>query len=273
MYNGELLGDEVQMNANEENGTKTPQNAFLNDEMEGITLTDNSIPHQMIDLPENLSDLPDFQKENRNVLRVILSPGEQMIAIKDSMLSYIGSLKFKHKGKTMKKVLAMALTPDAHVPLMTVTNYSETEHAAIFFSRGRHVIPMTLNGSIIVNSNSLLCFDPVIDYEIKMMKSVKTIVRSGLFQLFLNGQGRVALVAPTIPITMRVKPDRPVRVDVNCAVAWSASLDFTFKFNFTKKDFIGLGSGEQIQLEFSGDGFVMVAATAKAPVLGGSTRG
>ncbi|KAG9393966.1 Mitochondrial biogenesis protein AIM24 [Carpediemonas membranifera] len=224
----------------------------------------------LMELPRDLSELPPFEKEGKTAVRCILPPHGKMIAIKDAMLTYLpaGQVSFKHKGRGTKNRIQSLFTAEAFVPLMTVENKSELEHAAVYFSRGRKVVMLDLHGTIIVDANSILCFPPSIHHEIRVMKSVGSIFRSGLFQLCLKGDGPVALVAPTAPISLKVHNDRPVRVDAGCALAWSDGLEVDFKFDFHRKDLIGKGSGEQVQLEFSGEGYVIVAARSKARSIG-----
>ena len=57
---------------------------------------------------------------------------------------------------------------------------------------------------------------------------------------------------------MRVTSDRPITTDPNATVAWSAGVTPNFKTDVTLRTFVGRGSGESIQMEFQGDGFVVV---------------
>ena len=60
------------------------------------------------------------------------------------------------------------------------------------------------------------------------------------------------------PLTLLVSPGFPVRTDPNATTAWSGSLKPTFKTDVSLKTFLGRGSGESIQMEFEGQGFVVV---------------
>jgi uncharacterized protein (AIM24 family) len=83
-------------------------------------------------------------------------------------------------------------------------------------------------------------------------------VSSGLFNVRLQGPGMIAITTHFEPLTLMVKPGFPVRTDPNATTAWSGSLAPTFKTDVSLRTFVGRGSGESIQMEFSGDGFVVV---------------
>jgi uncharacterized protein (AIM24 family) len=74
----------------------------------------------------------------------------------------------------------------------------------------------------------------------------------------LWGQGMVAITSHYDPLTLRVEPNRPVITDPNATVAWSGNLEPGFRTDVSLKTFFGRGSGESIQMEFRGDGFVVV---------------
>ena len=60
------------------------------------------------------------------------------------------------------------------------------------------------------------------------------------------------------PLTLKVTPEEPVITDPNATVAWSGHLMPEFRTDVSLKSFFGRGSGESIQMEFKGDGFVVV---------------
>lgn len=68
----------------------------------------------------------------------------------------------------------------------------------------------------------------------------------------------VAMTTHGDPITLLVRPDQPLNTDANATVAWSGGLDVVVKTDVSFSDFIGRGSGESIQLAFSGDGWVVL---------------
>lgn len=109
-----------------------------------------------------------------------------------------------------------------------------------------------------VNGNDVLAIEENIKNEIKMLKSVAGMLSGGLFQVKLSGTGYIAITTHGEPILLRVTPSQPVYTDPNATVAWSENLFPKIKTNLTFGSFIGRGSGESFQLEFSGEGWVLV---------------
>jgi uncharacterized protein (AIM24 family) len=74
----------------------------------------------------------------------------------------------------------------------------------------------------------------------------------------LSGHGLIAITTHYEPVTLLVKPGHPVRTDPNATVAWSGSLSPSFKTDISLKTLLGRQSGESFQMEFAGDGFVVI---------------
>ena len=114
------------------------------------------------------------------------------------------------------------------------------------------------NETLFVNGRDLLAFETGMKWDITMMKSLGAMVSSGLFNVRLQGPGMIAITTHFEPLTLMVRPGHPVRTDPNATTAWSGGLKPVFKTDVSLKTFIGRGSGESIQMEFEGDGFVVV---------------
>ena len=83
-------------------------------------------------------------------------------------------------------------------------------------------------------------------------------LQGGLFNIRLEGTGLIAITTHYDPVTLIVSPGSPITTDPNATVAWSGNLEPTFKKDISFKTFLGRGSGESIQMEFSGEGFVVI---------------
>ena len=124
---------------------------------------------------------------------------------------------------------------------------------------GKKVIIIGLeNEAIVVNGNDVLEFETSIKNTIKMMRKITAMMAGGLFNVRLEGTGLIAITSHYDPMTLRVTPDNPVVTDPNATIAWSGNLEPTFKKDVSLKTFVGRGSGESIQMEFKGEGFVVV---------------
>jgi uncharacterized protein (AIM24 family) len=93
---------------------------------------------------------------------------------------------------------------------------------------------------------------------VKVMKKVSAMLSGGLFNVKLSGRGLIAITTHYEPITLLVKPGEPVLTDPNATVAWSGNLTPNFKTDISLKTLLGRHSGESFQMEFTGDGFVVI---------------
>jgi uncharacterized protein (AIM24 family) len=111
---------------------------------------------------------------------------------------------------------------------------------------------------IYLRGNEVLAFEEGINWDIKFMRRISSMLGGGLFNVKLEGKGLVAMTTHYDPITFKVRPDRPLFTDPNATVAWSGTLEPGLKLDVSLKTFIGRGSGESIQMKFQGEGFVIV---------------
>ena len=174
-----------------------------------------------------------------------------------SMVAYRGNVKFKREGileQGVGNLLKKAVSGEgAHLTKAT------GEGQVYLADSGKKVIIVQLQGEeMVVNGNDILAFEPTVDYKISMMKKIGAMLAGGLFNVRLSGTGNIAFTSHYEPITLRVTPDCPVTTDPNATIAWSGNLEPKFKKDVSLKTFIGRGSGESIQMEFAGDGFVVI---------------
>jgi len=196
-----------------------------------------------------------FELESPRMLEVNL---DGMIWIKaGAMVAYLGDVKFEREGileKGIGKFLKKAVTGEG-ARLTKATGRGRVYLA----DSGKSVQILNLQGeSIYVNGNDLLAFEPSIEWDIKMMKKITAMVAGGLFNVRLEGTGMIAVTTHFEPLTLMVKPGQPIRTDPNATIAWSGSLQPEFKTDISFKTFLGRGSGESFQMEFNGDGFVVI---------------
>ncbi|MBS4190948.1 AIM24 family protein [Bacillus sp. FJAT-49705] len=196
-----------------------------------------------------------FELENPRMLEINLT--NQIWAKAGAMISYRGKIKFEREGileHGLGKMFKKAFTGEGS-SLMKATGNGKLYLA----DQGKKISILRLQGdSIFVNGNDLLAFEPSIKWDIKLMKKVAGMLSGGLFNVRLEGSGMVAITSHYEPLTLLVTPDNPVFTDPNATVAWSGNLQPEFVTDVSFKTFIGRGSGESIQMKFSGNGFVVV---------------
>ena len=196
-----------------------------------------------------------FELETQRILEVNLNG--LVWAKAGSMISYTGEIQFAREGVMehgLGTMFKKALTGEG-ASLMKADGRGRLYLA----DQGKKITIFELdNEAITVNGNDLLAFEPGIEWEIKLMRKVAGMLAGGLFNVTLKGKGRVAITSHHEPLTLLVKPGHPVITDPNATVAWSGNLTPEFRTDVSFRTFIGRGSGESIQMEFQGDGFVIV---------------
>lgn len=197
-----------------------------------------------------------FELEGDRVLEVHLG-GNYVWTKKGSMVAYRGDMKFTREGimeHGIGKMFKKALTGEG-------TALTKVEGRGVLYlaDAGKKVTILNLAGeSMYVNGNDLLAFEPTIQWDIKMMKSISGMLAGGLFNVKLEGTGMIAMTTHYDPLTLIARPDQPVFTDPNATVAWSGSLYPELKTDVSFKTFLGRASGESLQMKFDGDGFVVI---------------
>jgi uncharacterized protein (AIM24 family) len=211
-----------------------------------------------------------FELESPRMLEVNL---DGMIWIKTgAMKAYVGQIKFEREGileHGIGKMFKKALTGEG-------TRLTKATGRGVMYlaDEGKSVQILQLQGeSIFVNGNDLLAFEPSLKWDITMMKKLSAMLAGGLFNVRLEGVGMLAITTHHEPLTLMVTPGLPVRTDPNATIAWSGTLQPEFKTDISLKTFFGRGSGESIQMEFNGQGFVVIQPFEEAMMQAGGGAG
>ena len=174
-----------------------------------------------------------------------------------SMVAYHGQIKFTREGilsQGVGNLLKKAVSGEG-----AKLTKAEGKVVVYLADAGKKITVLSLNNeSMIVNGNDILAFENDIKFDIKMMKKVTAMLQGGLFNIRLEGTGLIAITTHYDPVTLVVSSGNPITTDPNATVAWSGNLEPSFKKDISLKTFFGRGSGESIQMEFSGDGFVVI---------------
>ncbi len=197
-----------------------------------------------------------FELEKETMLELNVNNQTVMIK-KGAMVAYDGEVKFEREGFLSKGVgnLLKKAVGGEGTSMMKATGTGRI-YAADCAKKVR--VLYLDNEAINVNGNDVLAHETSLKSDVKMMKSVGGVVGGGLFQVHLSGTGHVALTTHGHPLTLLVKPGKPVYTDPSATVAWSGSLTPSIKTDISLKTLIGRGSGESFQLKFEGDGWVIV---------------
>jgi len=198
-------------------------------------------------------DAGSFVLANSRLLRARLDSGT-LKARMGSMVAYQGELAFERDKPGFRRLFKRALTSEGG-RLMNVTGTGELFVAHL----GQQVFRLRLTDEAMTcNARNLLAFESTLDWDIqRVRKGLAGKVAGGLFNTYLSGSGWVALVADGEPIVLQPS-EAPTFADPQSAIAWSGTLETSFKTDFQLRTFIGLGSGESVQIGFQGEGWVLV---------------
>ena len=201
---------------------------------------------------ETQSDQP-FALQNSKLLKVSLNQ-ITIQAKAGAMVAYQGDVAFEHAGsgglgRMMKKAVSGEGTT-----LMKMSGTGEVFLADT--AQDIHLIYLE-NDAITVNGANLLAFDSGIDWDIKRVEGVSGMMGGGLFNTALTGTGWVAIVSDGPPVLLNTG-EAPTFADPQAAITWSSSVQTGIKTDIKLKNFIGRGSGETVQMSFSGQGWLLV---------------
>jgi uncharacterized protein (AIM24 family) len=201
---------------------------------------------------ETQSEQP-FALQNSKLLKVSLNQ-VTIQARAGSMVAYQGEVSFEHAGSGgLSRMMKKAVTGEG-TRLMKMAGTGE-----VFLAHTAQEIHLLYleNDAITVNGENLLAFDAGIDWDIRRVEGASGMMGGGLFNMALTGTGWVAIVSDGPPVLLNTG-DAPTFADPQAAITWASSLKTGIKTDIKLKNFIGKGSGESVQMSFSGPGWVLV---------------
>ena len=194
-----------------------------------------------------------MSKQGSKIVRVVMGPGQDLLARAGSMIAYEGLIDFNPNFPALKSMAKSWATGEG-VPLMQCTGQGDLFLA----DYGADVVVMQLQGEgISVNGKNVLAFDAGMQWDIKRVEGVSFLSGGGLFNVVIGGNGWVAITSKGTPVVLQTS-EAPTYVDPDALVGWSTGLKIRPKRSATWKAAIGRGSGEAMQLGFEGQGLVIV---------------
>jgi uncharacterized protein (AIM24 family) len=195
-----------------------------------------------------------FSLQNGKLLKVELNQ-VTIQAKAGSMVAYQGEVTFEHAGSGgMGRMLKKAVTGEG-TKLMKMQGTGEVFLADQ--AQDIHLLKLE-NDHITCNGANVLAFDAGIDWDIKRVEGgAAAALAGGLTNMTLQGDGWVALLSDGPPVMLDVS-SAPTFADAQAAITWSSGVQTQVKVDANLKTLIGRGSGETIQMAFSGEGWVLV---------------
>jgi uncharacterized protein (AIM24 family) len=212
-----------------------------------------------------------FSLQNSKMLKVELADATVQAKL-GSMVAYQGDVKFEHAGSGgMARFVKKAMTSEG-TDLMKVSGSGEVFLADL----GQDIQLLKLeNESITANGANVLAFEDGIDWDIKRVEGVSGMLGGGLYNMHLEGSGYVAIISDGPPVMLEVDGESTF-ADPQAAITWSSGLTSSVKADVNLKTLIGRGSGETMQISFSGRGWVLIQPSegrVNGPAAGGSGGG
>lgn len=209
----------------------------------------------------------DFVLQNSKLLKVRLSKGE-IQAKKGSMVAYQGEVKFEHAGSGGFGRMIKKATTGEGTTLMKMSGEGEVFLA----DQAQEIFLLHLaNETVTVNGQNLLAFDSDIDWDIKKVSGgASAMLSGGLFNTSLSGTGAVAVLSDGPPVLLEVGSVATF-ADAQSAITWSEGVQTSLKTQVSAKSMVGRGSGESLQMAFSGQGWVLVQPSEGRPVIAGGS--
>jgi uncharacterized protein (AIM24 family) len=194
-----------------------------------------------------------FSLQNSKMLKVELA--EATIQAKlGSMVAHQGDVKFEHAGSGgMSRFVKKAMTGEG-LTLMKVSGTGEVFLAD--FAQEIHLLRLE-DEAITANGANVLAFEDGIEWDIKRVEGVSGMLGGGLYNMHLSGTGHVAILSDGSPVLIEVDGGSTF-ADPQAAITWSSGLTSSVKADVNMKTLIGRGSGETVQLSFSGTGWLLI---------------
>jgi uncharacterized protein (AIM24 family) len=209
-----------------------------------------------------------FSLQNPRLLKVELAD-VTIQAKMGSMVAYQGEVKFERAGTGGMARLMKKVATGEGVALMKVSGTGEVFLA--YHAQEVHLVKLE-DDRITVNSSNLLAFDAGIDWDIRKVEGASGVLAGGLFNLELSGTGHVALLSDGPPMLIELRGDSAF-ADPQAAITWSSGVKTAVKTDVNLKTLIGRASGETLQMQFSGDGWVLIQPSEGLPVAPASRGG
>jgi uncharacterized protein (AIM24 family) len=195
-----------------------------------------------------------FALQNGKLLKVSLDQVTIQAKL-GSMVAYQGDVKFEHAGSGgMGRMLKKAVTGEG-TRLMKMEGTGEVFLADQ--AQDIHLIKLE-SDRITCNGANVLAFDAGIDWDIKRVEGgASGVLAGGLYNMVLSGTGWVAVLSDGPPVLLDVG-GAPTFADAQAAITWSSGVQTQVKVDANLKTLIGRGSGETVQVGFTGEGWVLV---------------
>jgi uncharacterized protein (AIM24 family) len=195
-----------------------------------------------------------MQPHGNKICRVAMQQGYDLFAKQGSMIAYNGFISFNPYRESRGQRFRGAMAGES-LALMQCSGQGDLYLA----DYGADVVMMQLNNDgISVNGKNILAFDAQLEKTIEAIPGiVNKFSGNGMFNVTLRGTGWVAITTHGTPAVLD-PGERETCVDPDALVAWSTGLRIKSKRSARLGALVGRGTGEAMQVAFTGSGYVVV---------------
>lgn len=194
-----------------------------------------------------------FSLQNKKMLRVDMRYGE-VLAKAGSMVAYQGDVRFAKQSSGLGRMFKSAVSGEG-VSMMTCSGQGD-----LFLADDNREVQIIYlqDDAISVNGNNVLAFSSSIQWDIHRIQARGAAMTGGLYNVALRGTGYVAVTTKGDPVALDVASS-PTFGDAQAVVMWTNGVRMDVRV-----DTGGIGSmlrggtGELLQMAFSGQGYVLV---------------
>lgn len=194
-----------------------------------------------------------FSLQNKKMLRVDMRYGE-VLAKTGSMVAYQGDVRFAKQSSGLGRMFKSAVSGEG-VSMMTCSGQGD-----LFLADDNREVQIIYlqDDAISVNGNNVLAFSSSIQWDIHRIQARGAAMTGGLYNVALRGTGYVAVTTKGDPVALDVASS-PTFGDAQAVVMWTNGVRMDVRV-----DTGGIGSmlrggtGELLQMAFSGQGYVLV---------------
>ncbi|CAJ63117.1 MULTISPECIES: AIM24 family protein [Frankia] len=216
------------------------------------------IRSSLLDNPERPSDEP-FSLQNSKMLRATLGARgmREFYARKGAMVAYQGAANFDAHWEGWGGQFRSFFSGGEGLNLMQVSG-----SGSVFLANQAqdiHILDLAGDG-LTVDGKNVLAFNSDLNWDLVRVDSQVGIAGVGSYQVELRGNGKVAVCTSGAPLVMHVTHQNYYFADADAVVGWSTNLQVSMQAAVTSSAVWRPrgNTGESWQMQFSGEGFVIV---------------
>lgn len=217
------------------------------------------IRSSLLDNPERPSNEP-FSLQNSKLLRANLGPSgmREFYARKGAMVAYQGGVNFDGHWEGWGSQFRSFFSGGEGLNLMRVSGSGNVFLANQ--AQDIHVLDLDGRDGLTVDGKNVLAFSNELSWDLVRVDTQVGIAGVGSYQIELQGTGRVAVCTSGAPLVMRVTYQNYYFADADAVVGWSSGLQVSMQAAVTSSSVWRPrgNTGESWQMQFSGDGYVIV---------------